>query len=118
MFVISLDPHEFPRPHGMLDWELLHPKMTLDHLGYLPSFVLSTDPRPAREQFNERYAFGGWQPFHGFRLANTNSLMYPGDPPMKPLAEAKLREELICFYPSSWVAIIQPDRTFEVARLD
>jgi hypothetical protein len=101
-----------------LAWELLDPRMTFDHLGYIPEFVFEDDPRPAREQINERYIFGGWRSFKGFKLAKDNSLMYSGDPPQRPLAQAKLRNELIVFYPSAWVAIIQPDRSFDVARLD
>lgn len=56
--------------------------------------------------------------FKGFTLADDNSLVYPGDPPVQPLAQAKLRHELVVFYPHSWVAVIQPDRSFEVCRMD
>lgn len=102
----------------MITFKLLHPRMTPDHLGFLPAMLSPDDPRPAREQFNSNYSFGGWSPFKGFTLNTDNSLSYPGDPPQQPLAQAKLRDELIILYPSSWVAIIQPDRSFEVARLD
>jgi len=44
--------------------------------------------------------------------------MAPGDPPFKPLAQAKLRDELIVLYEADFVAVIQPDRSFEVARMD
>jgi hypothetical protein len=30
----------------------------------------------------------------------------------------ELRDELILIYEHSWVAIIQPDRTFETCRMD
>jgi hypothetical protein len=102
----------------MLKWELLHPKMTMEHLGYIHIFFFEDDPRPAAQQIHSRYHFGGWQPFDGFTLAKDNSLTYPEDPPIEPLAQAKLRDEMILFYPHSWVAIVQPDRTFEVARID
>lgn len=102
----------------MLNWELLHPRMTEEHLGYLPSFLFESDPRSAKEQFNERYTFGGFRPFEGFKLGEDNSLRYPGDPPMFPLAQVKLRDELIVLYRHAWVAIIQKDRSFEVARMD
>jgi len=107
-----------PYPRGGLKWKFLHPKMTMDHLGYIPGWLHETDKRSAREQIDSGYAFGGWSPFNGFTLQDDNTLTYPGDPPMKPLAEAKLRDELIVFYPHSWVGIIQPDRSFEVARID
>lgn len=102
----------------MLNWELLHSGMTMAHLGYIPEFVFEDDERSAKEQLNERYVFGGFRPFKGFKLEADNSLHYSGDPPMRPLAQAKLRDELIVFYPHSWVGIIQPDRSFEVARMD
>lgn len=113
--------------HGesaMIEWEMLHPyqKMTTEQiawrLGYLPYFLSEADPRSAREQLNANYKFGGWRPFPGFELGADNSLNYPGDPPEFPLAQAKLRDELIVLYPHDWVAVIQPDRSFEVCRMD
>lgn len=102
----------------MIEFELLHPRMTHEHLGFIPEFLSPNDPRPAKEQFQSNYHFGGWRPFKGFRLLPNNGLAYPGDPVQMPLAQTKLRDELIVFYPSAWVAIIQPDRSFEVCRMD
>lgn len=102
----------------MIHFELLHPLVTPAHLGYLPDFLSEDDPRPAREQFHANYQFGGWQPFKGHELGPNNELHYPGDPPLIPLAQAKLRDELIVFYDCAWVAVIQPDRSFEVCRMD
>jgi hypothetical protein len=102
----------------MIDWEFLHPRMTIEHLGYIPYWLNLNNPKSAREQLNQGYVFGGWRPFEGFKLRSDNALLYPGDPPIEPLAQAKLRHELICFYPFSWVAVIQPDRSFEVCRMD
>lgn len=103
---------------NQLKWKLLHPSMTMAHLGFLPAWLNENDPRPAREQLDTSYPFGGFQPFDGFTLGKKNELRYPGDPPQRPLAEARLRDELVVFYASSWVAIIQPDHSFVVARLD
>lgn len=102
----------------MLNWTFYHPRMTLAHLGYIPQWLSEANPKPAREQLNDGYRFGGWQPFSGFTLRDDNSLAYPGDPITRPLASAKLRDETIVFYPSCWVAVIQPDRSFEVCRMD
>lgn len=99
-------------------WEYLHPMMNFDRLGYIPCWLSEANPKPAREQLNDGYAFGGWTPFKGFILNNDNSLSYPGDQPLHPLAKTTLHGDIICFYQSSWVAIIFPDRTFEVCRLD
>lgn len=101
----------------MTEWEMLHPRMTMDHLGLLPDMLSEHDPRPAKEQFDTNYV-AGWHEFKGFKLGADNSLSYPGDPTHKPLAQTKLRNELICFYQSAWVAIIQADRSFEVCRMD
>lgn len=100
-------------------WEFLHPDMTPDHLGNILFFLHVESELSAREQFDLAYGFaGGWQPFKGFTLHADNSLSYPGDPPLYPLAQARLRDELIVFYPHSWVAIIQLDRSYEVCRMD
>lgn len=100
-------------------WKLLHPRATMEHLGFLPDFLHEDDPRPAAAQFDTHYSFaGGWSPFKGFKLTDNNSLVYPDDPPIRPIAEAKLRDETICFYEAAWVAIIQPDRSCEVCRMD
>lgn len=97
----------------------------VESLGALPYMLSSDDPRPAREQFNERYGFaGGWRPFRYFTLGENNELIAPRDPeepdepPLFPVADGKLRDELILFYPHAWVAIVQPDRSFEVCRMD
>lgn len=105
-------------------WTLLHPAMTPDALGFIPGWLSEADPRPAAAQLNDYYRHGGgWNPFHGFELRANNSLKYPGDPALRPLAQAHLREELILFYSHSWVAIVQPPdasghRAFEVSRMD
>lgn len=102
-----------------MHWKMLHPRASIEMLGVIPDFLDESDPRPAREQFNDRYGFaGGWQPFSGFKMQPDGNIAYPGDPPYGALAETKLRDELIRFYHLSWVAIIQPDGSFEVSRMD
>lgn len=102
----------------MLQWEFLHPKMTMEHLGYIPYWLYDENPKSAREQLDAGYQFGGWQPMQGFKLTDDNCLTYPKDPPLRPLAQAQLRDELIVFYDHAWVAVIQADRSFEVCRMD
>lgn len=99
-------------------WTMIHPRATPDMLGYLPSFIHNDDLRPASEQFNERYVYGGWSPIKKFTKLARDYLSYPGDPSLPPIAERNLRAERIVMYPHSLVAIIQPDGTFEVARMD
>src|SRR5262245_27921658 len=103
----------------MMTWNLMHRGMTEEHLGLLPMMLSEDDPRPAREQFDQNYQHGGgWNPFDGFKLRDDNWLTYPGDPPTMPVAWTRLRDELIVLYQHAWVAIIQPDRSYEVCRMD
>lgn len=106
----------------MIRFKMIDPRMTEDDLGFLPHFFSQADLRPAKEQLNENYAHGGgWHPYGEGKWKLdlvTHKLHYPGDPPMKVLAEAKLRDELILFYNYAIVAIVQPDGSFEVARID
>src|SRR5262245_12931536 len=95
-------------------------------LGALPYMLSEQDPRPAREQLSEHYQHGGgWRPFNSFRLGKNDELISkihdlegPDDPPLHPVARVRLRDEWIMFYRFSWVAIIQPDGSFEVCRMD
>lgn len=123
----------------MIKFNLLHPDMTEDHLGLIPFFLSEKDDRPAREQIDHHYQHGGgWRPINGFKLNakftkldKTSSpfvmsrqlgVKYPGDPMLKPLAVARMmnlkRDETLVFYDGSFLAIFQPDFTFEIARLD
>ena len=102
-----------------MHWYLVHP-MAPEALGYIPNFLSVADPRPAKEQFNERYVFGGWKPFGTgkWKMNDKFELLYPGDPPTVPVAWTMLRDERIVVYVHEWVAIIQPDGSFEVCRMD
>jgi len=102
----------------LVKWELLHPRMKQENLGNLRFFLHKDDPRSASEQINERYRYGGWEPFSGFESLGDGELIYPGDPVVRPLARAYLRTEVIYFYKYDWVAVFQPDGSFEVSRVD
>lgn len=99
-------------------WRAMHPHATPDMLGFLPGFLSEDDPRPAREQLDSAYAHGGgWNSFTGFRML-PDGIAYPGDPVMPLLYETQLRDEIIRFYNCAWVAIVQPDGSFDIARMD
>jgi hypothetical protein len=90
-----------------------------NYVGYIPTFLDRDDPRPAREQFQERYAYGGWRPQDGFvAIKGSPMLQYPGDPPLHPIAVMKLRQEMIFVYLHGYVAIFQKDGSFEACRMD
>lgn len=100
----------------MMVWALLHQRMTPAMLGYVPEFFSELDDRSAAEQVAANY-IGGWHPLAGFRMLG-DTLCFPGDPPMHPLAMSRLRDERLLFYPSSWLAIVQADGAYEVSRVD
>lgn len=121
----------------MLEVKLLDPRVTEDHLGLIPHFLWDTDPRPAIDQINERYAHGGgWKPIgkflpigaYNFAEGVAPKLRYPGDPPLHPYAmmtlhgeEANFGEspmEVIVIYESAFVAIFRDGELFSVSRLD
>lgn len=94
-----------------------HPKATLEDWGFIPFFLIPDDPRPMKEQINERYQ-SGWHSIKGFVKEREDCLKYPGDPLLKPMAEIQLRSERLVLYSHAICAIFQPDGTFDVARLD
>ena len=97
----------------------LDPRCTVDHVGFIPGFLDLDDPRPAAAQFEERYVHGGWRAQDGFKTGNQRfTLHYPGDPPLRPIAVMQLRDEKIFIYPYAYVAIFQPDGSFEACRMD
>lgn len=104
-----------------VQWTMLNPMMTLDHLGFLPAFLQDDDPRPVSEQIAERYAHGGgWSPYGKgkWRHLGDHVLKFPGDQQMKPLAMAKVGKETVYFYEHAVLAVFQPDGSFEVTRVD
>lgn len=88
--------------------------------GYLPGFLSEEDPRPAREQIDANYQHGGgWRPYRGFTMdPQTYVLSAPDDPDLAPIAYSRLRSETLYLYPYEWLAIVQPDGSFEVSRVN
>jgi hypothetical protein len=106
-----------------IHFTLLDQSLSREVLGWLPLLLDDHDPRPASEQFDDRYRHGGgWHPIPGFTLPNRETLFlhYDGDPLYQPIAVAilPLTRETIVFYRHEWVAVFKPDRSFEVSRID
>lgn len=102
----------------MIKFQLIHPRATHEMLGFIPEFLSANDSRPAKEQIHSAYAHGGgWHSFPGFKMTPAG-LAYHGDSPMPLLAEARLRQEIVRIYDCAWVAIVQPDGSYDVARID
>ncbi|RPI45491.1 MAG: hypothetical protein EHM67_02380 [Hyphomicrobiaceae bacterium] len=103
-----------------MQWIALDHRVTEDLLGFLPLIFDDRDPAPAREQVEAKYAHGGgWQPLPDWRVdVATGLAKYPGDSAIKPVCATMIRDEKILLYPHSWVCIIQPDGSYEMARID
>ena len=85
-----------------ISFELKHPRATQEMLGLIPLFLSEHNPANALDQLHLAYG----------------NMQYPGDPETILLAEGRLRDEIIRIYVRAWVAIVQPDGTFEVSRMD
>ena len=103
----------------MIEFELIHPQATYEMLGLIPAFLSESNSLSAVEQLHKFYSHGGgWNPFKGFDMLPSGDMQYPGDPPTRLLAEAKLRDEIVRVYEHAWVAVLQPNGSFEVCRMD
>jgi len=108
-----------------LTWVPMHPGVSFDMLGLIPSFLSVEDERPAAQQIASSY-ISGWPVFNtestkkGFKVLEDGSgdLQYLEDPRTRCLYMTKLRDEYIYFYQHAWLRISQPDGSWEIARLD
>lgn len=90
-----------------------------NELGLIPGFLDPEDERSAAKQFAAKYQ-GGWRnSMAKAKLSpTTKALLYPGDPPLHPIATTMLRDERIIVYPHGFVVIEQRDGSFEGCRMD
>jgi len=112
---------------------MFNPKWTNEEVaGLLPEFLDIYDPRGAVEQIDGNYAHGGgWRDFEGFVLVQRGgayALAYPGDPAMREMSRTYLPQvgegpaagqrgmETVVLFEVSWVAVVQQDGAFRVAR--
>lgn len=80
----------------------------------------------AAKVFDRNYQHGGgWRPFAlmskykvGVNFKNDGVYRFPGDPPSKPVARIEFGDEILYAYDHAMWCIIQPDGTFEIARMD
>ena len=83
----------------------------------LPTLLDDTDKRGGAEQFGEH-----WRPIEGnwgFRCygRDSNSKLWNGNQSFELLGAIRLPNELVMIFEDGFVAIVQSDRTFEVARI-
>lgn len=95
------------------------PDALRDAMGILPLWVDDQDPRPAKEQFEEKYQFGCF-PMTGGTVDEEGTFWYPGDPPMPPIGKIERSQETVYFYQYAIVATVQKDedRTLFMTRMD
>lgn len=105
---------------AVLEVDLLNPDGLYLCGQLVQGWLNPADPTPAKEQIHRNYGHGGgWNSFRGFKFRpEDGALLYAGDPPQIPVARIKMRDETIYVYYSGWVNIVQPDGTFDVARID
>lgn len=99
-------------------WVGRHPQFHPGMLGFIPQWLDEADPRDAKTQLDEGYGYGGMWRNDKMTIDKDDRLIYPGDPPQEPLAETRLHGQRIILYPCSFVAVIEPDGSFLVQRMD
>lgn len=89
---------------------------------FLPPLWQYTDGNSADPlwlQIDER-SQSGWQPYApiaGFEMSVEDYLLYPEMPPLEPLAMAHHLGERILVYPAGFVAIVQLNGDYSIARV-
>lgn len=99
----------------------------MDAAGLLPAFFNEHDPRPAAVQLDEAYQHGGgWRPLGRWTISYNEKLMeyvlksvdYTEDGEMPLISQATLHDEKLMLFEGAFLAIVQLDGSFEVARVD
>lgn len=113
-----LQPNFYPRA---TEWMKRKGYSAFDMVGFTPEFLSTDDPDDAVTQLDKHYGHGGgWHDFSGFTFNDgaEPTLTYPGDPPTLAVAWWKLRDERVILFDSAWVAVVQPDGSFRISRMD
>lgn len=106
----------------MKGWTLFSEGMTMDHLGLIPMMMSADDPRTLKEQIEENYAHGGGWRSRGMEQFTFDPITalakFPGDPPMRPMAQFVCRSEALYFYDYAIVAVVDVRGVAEFSRMD
>jgi hypothetical protein len=109
----------------MIQFEILKPQVTAEHLGVIPYYFSYLEAGTAEDQMNAGYArsAGGepgdyWNKNQKHKIDETGALKYPGDSKLTPLAKAAFRGDTLRFYDYAIFSIQKPDGSFKVWRLD
>lgn len=91
------------------------------HLGRIPLLLDPNCTDPVWQQVQDNYP-EGWNPVLGderdkWTLTGDDYLIYPGLPPLAPVAMAWLRSERVFVYPAGWMVVVTLGGDFTVARV-
>lgn len=102
--------------------------------GFIPHWLNEADEDDAVEQLHKNYGHGGgWHDTEGWTLligikqseakdhVKMNCMYwldYPEDPLLPMRALGIMRKEMVIVFDHGYVAVVQPDMTFRVARMD
>ena len=93
-------------------------------LGVIPHWFYEVG-KSCKDIVNENYGHGGgWRRTALSFVLRTDCpaeewrLEYPPDPAMFLLAYCVIGLEIFCIFEHAWCAIIQPDGTYEICRID
>lgn len=115
---VQFNPHGF-RP---LDWqgnENYDRDFVLAALGPVPTLINALDMRFVHEQLDEKLQ-RGWvpeAPTAGWQFNDDCSLIYPGLPPVMPVAYAMHGLETVYMYPAQWMVIQKIDQSYQIGRI-
>lgn len=105
-----------------LDWQVndTYPEdFVVNALGPVPTLINANDVRQVHEQLEEILA-AGWNPEGdslGWQFNADESLIYPGLPPVMPVAYAMHGLEKVYMFPAQWMVIYQLDGSYQVGRI-
>lgn len=107
MRIFNLDPFNA--------YEGAEPDALANACGLIPHF-LDNEEEKALDCFNRHYPFGTHE-LVGAEIKD-GAMLYPNDPPLYPYMEVAHGNEMVYIYPHAFVAIVQPDGSSYVTRMD
>lgn len=98
----------------------MRPGYRPEDIGFVPYFFEAGDERHPAEQIAERYAHGGgWTPQEGFTIEE-DGLRYKDGAKDRLLFSFMVHghPQTLHLYECAWLAIVEPDGSFAVSRVD
>lgn len=108
-----------------LNWTFHHPRASIKTLGFIPGWLHADNAAPLSAQIDQNYKHGGgWyscRKFWGGIDEDGQLLSKPedGEAPLPLIASVQHPNgQKLHFYPHEMVAVIFPDGSFDLARID